>query len=300
MKKNLFNMVEALINKDHKAAEKELHKHLVDGMRASFVTEMDMDDEHMDGDYDDMDDEHMDGDYDDMDDEHMDGDYDDMDDDEGGCGGKVKIKAKRMPMDDEESMEREEPGMMESDDYDDYDEEMKNKDRLKNKRRKKMKKDSKKKEGMMEGGEYEEESGKDMKDDDYDDDKKDMKKDDDYDDDKKDMKKKKDDLCDDDNPKDMKDVKGKKDMDDEDKKLDEMASMMYPKDYARNEKGSVYHSVSHKDNSRKYKNPVKGKRKGLKNISDGHPSPDQDGKKINRRTDKTKAYHGRSREGAKI
>ena len=97
----------------------------------------------------------------------------------------------------------------------------------------------------------------------------------------------------------------------------------HPSGWAKNEKGMAYHAVPHKGSSEGYNNPkgkknldgiagskdtgAKGKvakvkskkgksegyqnpkgKKGLKDISGGHPSPDSDGKRVNRRTDKAK------------
>lgn len=102
--------------------------------------------------------------------------------------------------------------------------------------------------------------------------------------------------------------------------------------YEKNEKGESYTSVLHKDNSRKYNNPKgtsvkadpssgmsaklsnayktaphkdnsrkaksedKGT-KGLHKVSKVTASPDGDGSRDNRRTDKAKKYHGTSRDG---
>lgn len=63
-------------------------------------------------------------------------------------------------------------------------------------------------------------------------------------------------------------------------------------------KGDAYKDKVHKaDNS--HSADAKGKsRKGMKSVKGGEAtSPDSDGKKENRRTDKAKGYHGKSREG---
>lgn len=60
--------------------------------------------------------------------------------------------------------------------------------------------------------------------------------------------------------------------------------------------GDVYKDKPHKDNSRGAKSEDKG-RKGLKDAPKGVRSPDGTGKKENRRTDKAKGTHGKSRDG---
>lgn len=64
-------------------------------------------------------------------------------------------------------------------------------------------------------------------------------------------------------------------------------------------KGDAYKDVPHKDNSRSAKSEDKGA-KGLKSISTKATSPDSDGKKENRRTDKTAKYHGTDRGGKEV
>ena len=62
---------------------------------------------------------------------------------------------------------------------------------------------------------------------------------------------------------------------------------------------NAYTTKPHKDNSMKAKSEDKGT-KGLKSAGGKNTSPDSDGKKTNRRTDKTAKYHGKSREGKPV
>lgn len=60
-----------------------------------------------------------------------------------------------------------------------------------------------------------------------------------------------------------------------------------------------YKTKPHKDNSRGAKSENKGS-KGLKQVSGNSKSPYSDGKKVNRRTDKTAKYHGDDRGGKSV
>lgn len=68
-------------------------------------------------------------------------------------------------------------------------------------------------------------------------------------------------------------------------------------------KGDVYKDKVHpKNDSKKYDHghSKSMSRKGLDMAKEGHNSPDGDGVKHNRRTDKTAKYHGKSREGKEV
>lgn len=62
---------------------------------------------------------------------------------------------------------------------------------------------------------------------------------------------------------------------------------------------NAYKTKPHKDNSRGVKSEDKGT-KGLKQVSGNSNSPHSDGKKVNRRTDKTAKYHGTERGGKAV
>lgn len=68
---------------------------------------------------------------------------------------------------------------------------------------------------------------------------------------------------------------------------------------AHEKKGDAYKDKPHKDNSRGAKSEDKGK-KGLGTAGGPNTSPDTDGKKDNRRTDKTAKYHGTDRGGKDV